>query len=816
MRAEARVVVVGAGIVGCSIAYHLARMGWRDVVVLDRGPLFHNQGSTSHAPGLMFQHNVSRTMCQLAVWSVELYGQLRPQGGAAFHQVGSLEIASTPERWLELKRRVGQARSWGLEAELIGPDEARRLVPVMRVDDLYGALHVPSDCVVKASAIAEALARSAEQSGAGFHPDTPVSGIELADGRVRAVVTPRGRVRTELVVCAAGIWGPLIGRIVGVPIPLSPMQHLFARTGPLPELAGETAEIRHAIVRHQDKDLYFRQYGEAYGFGSYRHEPLALDPEAISQGESPAVLPFTAEHFRESLEDAHERIPSLRAAGLSGAFNGLFSFTPDGLPLLGESLDVGGFWVAEAVWITHAAGVGRVVAESIVGGRPSIDLRECDLNRFPPHALSRSFVRTRACQQYVEVYDVIHPLQQMEHPRGLRVSPFQGRLEELGAVFFESAGWERPQWFESNEHLLTGSPDGAPCPARSGWTARHWSRIIGAEHAATRSRVALFDLSPFTKLEVAGPGALAFLQRLCANQIDRPPGAVVYSAMLDDGGGIRCDLTVTRLEAERFLVLTGGATGARDLAWMRQHLPADGSVRIDDVTSGRCCVGVWGPLARDLAQRVSDDDLSNAAFPYFTARRVTIGWVPTLALRLSYVGELGWEIYAPTEYGRQLWDTLWAAGQSLGVVAAGGGAFDSLRLEKGRRLWGQDIHTEYNPYEAGLGFAVALGKGDFLGRPAMQHVKAEGPRRRLSCLTFDDPAIVVMGKEPILDRGRVLGYVTSANYGYTVGHSIAYGYLPIEYAAPGVKVEVQFFGQRHGATVAKEPLYDPGDQTLRS
>jgi glycine cleavage system aminomethyltransferase T len=285
--------------------------------------------------------------------------------------------------------------------------------------------------------------------------------------------------------------------------------------------------------------------------------------------------------------------------------------------------------------------------------------------------------------------------------------------------------------------------------------------------------------------------------------------------MLDEAGGIRCDLTVTRLDAERFLVLTGGATGTRDLAWMRRHLPADGSVHIDDVTSGRCCVGVWGPAARELVQRVSDDDFSDAGSPYFTARHVTIGWVPALALRLSYVGELGWEIYAPTEYGRQLWDTLWAAGQPLGLVAAGGGAFDSLRLEKGYRLWGQDIHSEYNPYEAGLGFAVALEKGEFIGRAALRRIRDEGPRRRLSCLTLDDPAVVVMGKEPILDGGRVLGYVTSANYGYTVGRSIAYGYLPIERAEPGARVEIQFFGQRHGATVAREPLYDPRGQKLR-
>jgi glycine cleavage system T protein len=802
---DARVVVVGAGIVGCSLAYHLTRLGWRDVLVLDQGPLFENIGSTSHAPGLMFQHNASRTMCKLAQASAALYSRF-----GNFHRVGSMEIAATPERWHELKRRVGQAASYGLEAELIGPAEARRLIPVMRVDDLHGAFYVPGDCVVGASAVAAGLAAAAEAAGATFRAHTAVTGIEVVGGRVRAVATSSGRIKTELVVCAAGIWGPLVGRMAGAPIPLSPVQHIFARSGPLAELAGETAEIHHPILREQDKDLYFRQYGQGYGFGSYRHQPLLVDPDALGVAGSPAILPFTPAHFAESLADASARIPGLPAAGVASSFNGLFSFTPDGFPLLGESAAVRGFWAAEAVWITHAGGVGQAVAEWIVEGVPGLDLRECDLNRFPPHGAGRAFVRARAAQQYVEVYDVIHPLQQMESPRDLRHSPFHERLAALGAVFFESAGWERPQWLRANE-----ARPRPPAADRTGWTAQNWSPIVAVEHLATRQRVGLFDLTPFTKIEVVGPGALAYLERICANRIDRAVGRVVYTAMLDHRGGIQCDLTVTRLAEERFLVLTGGATGARDLAWMRRHLPADGRVHLVDVSSAMCCLGVWGPRARDLVQRVSEDDFSNEGFPYFAARPATLGHVPVLALRVSYVGELGWELYAPTEYGRALWDTLWAAGREVGAAACGGGAFDALRIEKGYRLWGQDIDPEHNPYEAGLGFAVALGKSDFLGRAALSRIKAEGITRRLCCLALADPSVVVMGKEPILGDGRVLGYVTSANYGYTVGRSIAYGYLPLSDAAPGTELEVQFFGQRYPAAVVEEPLYDPANARLR-
>jgi glycine cleavage system aminomethyltransferase T len=490
----------------------------------------------------------------------------------------------------------------------------------------------------------------------------------------------------------------------------------------------------------------------------------------------------------------------------------MFSFTPDSFPLIGESWDVKGFWVAEAIWVTHGGGAGKVVAECMVEGIPSIDLREMDVNRFHAHAFTRSYIRARGTQQYREIYDIIHPLQQMENPRNLRLTPFHPRLGDLGAVFFENVGWERPQWFAANEKLLTP----AIYTRRPDWAARFWSPIIAAEHVGARERVALFDLTPFTKIEVTGPKALEFLQYLTTNQMDQPIGKVTYTSMLNEQGGIMCDLTVTRLGPNRFLVVTGGAVGMHDLNWIRAHLPEDGSVCIRDLTSAYCCLGAWGPRGRDLLRLASENDFSNEAFPYMTARQVNVGNVPAYAVRISYAGELGWEIYAPTEYGIALWDILWEAGQSLGIIAAGGGAFDSLRLEKGYRLWGADIHSDFNSYEAGLGFTVKLSKGEFLGRTALEQIRQQPVTRKLCCMTFDDPSIVVMGKEPIFANHRLLGYVTSANYGYSVRQSIVYGYLPVPYAQEGTKIGVYYFGDRHNATVSREPLYDPQNLKLRS
>ena len=817
MPRHARAVVVGAGIAGCSVAYHLTTLGWRDIVVVDQGPLFETGGSTSHAPGLVFQINPSKTMTSLARTTVDLWSQLELDGVPCVNTVGSLEVAWTPERLADLKRKVGFGLSWGVEAHLLSDTEARGLFPMLS-ERVLGAIYVPSDIQTNATRPAEAMAREAERSGAAFHGNVKVTGFGIADGRVAAVRTTQGDIKTDLVVAAVGIWAPSLGAEAGVPIALSPLQHIYAVTTPLPDLAGSTEDISLPIVRHQDKSMYFRQVGEAIGIGSYLHEPLVVEADDILDHEeapiAPAEMSFTPEHFESGMAAAREVLPSLEGAGLTRKFNGLFSFTTDGFPVLGESPQVRGFWSAQAVWITHAGGVGKAVAEWIVNGEPTIDLRECDIRRFHPHALSRPYVRARAAQQYREVYDIIHPRQQMANPRNIRLTPFFARQREFGAVFVENAGWERPQWYDANQELLHSlSVTGE---SRAGWAAREWSPTVAAEHVATRERAAMFDLTPFAKFEVTGRGALEALQRLASNQVDRPVGSITYTPMLTPSGGIKCDLTVTRLGRERFLVVTAGATGPHDLDWIRSHLPDDRSVSVADVSSGRCCVGLWGPKAREVLSRVCEDDVSDAAFPYLTAKAITVGEVPSLALRISYVGELGWEIYAPAEQGLRLWDALWEAGRPLGLIAAGGAAFDSLRLEKGYRLWGNEIHTEYNPYEAGLGFAVRMRKGEFIGRDALGKLRAQGLTRRLCCMTLDDPSCVVVGKEPILDGDRVLGYLTSANYGHSIGRGIVYGYLPIDHAKTGTNVDVLYFGERLQATVAHEPLYDPDGRRMNA
>ncbi len=814
---HASAVIIGAGIAGCSVAYHLSQLGWRDIVVVDQGPLFETGGSTSHAPGLVFQVNASKTMTGFARRTVDLWTSMELDGEPCAKTVGSLEVAWTPERLTDLKRKRGHGLAWGVDCHLLSPEEARARFPLLS-DRILGALNVPSDIHTKATRPAAAMAHAAKQNGAQFFSHTRVTGFGIDNVRISAVHTTQGEIKTDLVVAATGIWAPKVGGMANVPIPLSPMQHLYAVTAPLPELAGATEEVSLPLLRHQDKAIYIRQVGESIGIGSYLHEPLLLDaaelPDHAVNGMPPAEMPFPPTHFEAARTAAGDLMPNLKNVELTGRLNGLFSFTNDGFPVLGESPDVPGFWSAQAVWITHAGGVGQAVAEWIANGDPGVDLHECDIRRFHPHALSRPYVRARAAQQYREVYDIIHPRQQMTHPRDLRLTPFHPRQRELGAHFFENAGWERPQWYDANLPLLDAlDVVGAE---REGWAAQEWSPAVAAEHAAARERVALFDLTPFAIFELSGPGALASLQRLASNRIDRPVGAITYTAMLTPNGGIKCDLTVTRLAEDCFMIVTGGAMGLHDLDWIEAHLPPDGSVRLTDVSAGHCCIGLWGPRARDLLSRVSEDDLGNAAFPYLTAQRITVAELPVLALRISYVGEIGWELYAPVDQGLRLWDILWQAGRPLGLIAAGGGAFDSLRLEKGYRLWGQDIHTEYNPYEAGIGFAVRLDKGDFIGRDALEKIRAEGTTRRLCCMTLDDPDAIIMGKEPIVDGQHVLGYVTSANYGHTIGRGIAYGYLPTDHAEEGTNVNILYFGERLPATVAKDPLYDPRRTKMKS
>jgi glycine cleavage system aminomethyltransferase T/glycine/D-amino acid oxidase-like deaminating enzyme len=820
MSVQPRVVIVGAGIVGCSLADELAARGWAPgLTVLDQGPLFATGGSTSHAPGLVFQTNPAKTMTGFAAYTAAKFSGLELDGQWCFNAVGGLEVATTPERARDLERRAGYAASWGVPAYLLDPQECAALHPLLDRDRVLAGFHTPGDGLAKAVRAAEAQARRAIARGARFLAHHTVLGLESAGGKVTGVVTDQGTFPADIVVSCAGFWGPRIARMAGLELPLLPMAHQYVRTTPVPALANRKAdplaEALLPILRHQDRDLYFREHEDRIGIGSYAHRPMPVDLEDVAApGERtdattmPSMLAFTEEDFEPSWRDATELLPALSTTKVDEGFNGIFSFTPDGFPLMGESSELAGFWVAEAVWVTHSAGVAAAMAEWLVDGHSTTDLHECDINRFESVQLAPPYVHRRSSQNFVEVYDIIHPLQPAENSRPLRVSPFYTRQQELGAVFLEGGGWERPHWFEANAGLAGVES----IPTRGAWASRYWSPIAGAEALATRERVAMYDMTPLKRLEVTGPGALPFLQASTTNQLDKPVGAVTYTLLLDERGGVRSDLTVARLGVNRFQV---GANGQLDLDWFTRRLPHDGSVQIRDITPGTCCIGVWGPLARDLVQPLTKTDFSHRGFGYFKARQAYLGDVPVTALRVSYVGELGWELYTTADAGLRLWDTLWEAGQRYGIVAAGRSAFNSLRLEKGYRAWGVDLTAEHNPYEAGLGFAVRLDKGEFTGRDALLAADVENPARRLVPLLLDDPRAVVMGKEPVYVDDVPVGYVTSAAYGYCVGASIAYAWLPAAAAAPGTPAAIEYFGNRLPAKVAAEPLFDAAMARIR-
>jgi glycine cleavage system aminomethyltransferase T/glycine/D-amino acid oxidase-like deaminating enzyme len=816
-----RVVIIGAGIVGCSIADELVLRGWSNVTVVEQGPLFKTGGSTSHAPGIIFQTNASKTMQTLAMRTIAKAATLTLDGRWCLNPVGSLELALTEDRLRELHRRQGYAESWGLEARVIDPDEAAALWPLVDRDRILGAYHVPSDGLTDGVRVSEAQARRAMEGGVTVLGDHTVTGIRTDDGRVRAVVTDHGELPADIVVCAAGIWGPRIGAMVGMTIPLQPLAHQLTWTTAIPEVVAygisPEQEAIHPNIRVQDRDMYFREYPDRLAVGGYGHVPLPVDAADLLHPREapvmPSVLEFTPDTFGETWSWAEELVPVLRRpeTRIDHAINGIFSFTTDGMPLMGESRDVAGFWVAEAVWVTHALGVGGVMAEWMVEGGSRLDLHECDVNRFEAHQLAPTFIHDRGIQNYIEVYDIVHPLQPMEHPRPMRTSPFYEREQELGAYFLEGGGWERPHWYGINESLL--GRYGARVPARNEWAARYWHPIAGAEALATRDAAGLYDVTPLKRLEVTGSGALRFLDRLTTNRLDRPVGSVVYTLMLDERGGIRSDLTIARLGTDRFQV---GANGPLDLDALSRAASSVGDVQVRDVTSGTCCIGLWGPAARDVLASVTDADVSNEAFGYFRARELWVGTVPVTALRLSYVGELGWELYTTADMGLKLWDTLWRAGQRHGLVAAGRSAFGSLRMEKGYRAWGTDMTTEHDPFEAGLGFAVRMDKGEFVGREALVGRTVETVERRLSALVIDDPAAVVMGREPVEVDGRPAGYEASAGFGFSIGAPIAYAWLPAAAAKPGQPVVIRYFGEPVAARVAEEPLFDPGMVRLRS
>ncbi|KMS67612.1 sarcosine dehydrogenase [Streptomyces viridochromogenes] len=807
-----RVVIIGAGVVGAALADEISERGWTEVTVVDQGPLPATGGSSSHAPGLVFQTNSSKAMTEMARYTVEKFCSLDVDGKPCFLQVGGLEVATTPERLAELRRRHGWLAAWGIEARLVTPDECVEYHPLVNRDRVLGGLHVPTDGLAKAVLAVEAQIRRATERGVRFLARHEVLDVQQSEGRVTGVLTDQGEIAADIVVCCAGIWGPKIARMAGMNLPLTPLAHQLAWTGPVPALAGQTEEAVRPILRHQDADLYYRDRFDGIGIGYYGHRPMPITADEIlsvdEADEMPSVLKFTEEDFEPAWTETQSLLPATKDAKVEEGINGLFSFTTDNFPLLGESQDVKGFWVAEAVWVTHSAGVGRAMAEWLVDGYcSSFDLHECDVNRFEPHQLAPEYVLARDCQNFVEVYDILHPLQPSGDPRPIRTSPFHARQQEQGAFFLEANGWERPQWYEANARLV----EGRSIPTPGDWAAQYWSPIVGAEAQVTRESVAMYDMTALKRLEVSGPGAGDFLEGLCTGKVAKSVGSVTYTLLLDHDGGIRSDITVARLARDLFQV---GANGNLDLDWFTRHLPADGTVQVRDITPGTCCIGLWGPLARKVLQPLTDEDFSNDGLKYFRAKRAYIGSVPVTAMRLSYVGELGWELYTTADQGQKLWDTLWQAARPLGGVIAGRGAFNSLRLEKGYRSFGTDMTYEHDPYEAGVGFAVKLDKGDFIGKAALERRK-ENVRRKLTCLTIDDPRSVVLGKEPVYDGDHAVGYVTSAAYGYTIGKGIAYAWLPAELAAPGTTVHIGYFDQRIEAVVAEEPLFDPTMSRLR-
>jgi len=796
--------VIGGGVGGTSVLYWLARLGWHDVVLCERADL--TSGSTFHSAGLVGQLRSSLSLTKMMMSSVELYRTLATEVGleTGWHEVGSLRLASSEERMEELARQAGWAKTFGLPLELVSAEEAQELFPPLSVEGVLGAAFLPTDGYIDPSQLTFALAEGARRRGAELFTNTRVTGIRIDDGAVTAVETDKGVIETEIVVNAGGMYAGEIGRLAGVNVPLIPMAHEYLITRP----SGLPLDL--PTMRDPSLLVYFR--GESGGLlmGGYERRPAPWGLDGIPADFNGQLLPEDWDRFEELMTNAVVRVPELETAEVVKLVNGPEAFTPDGEFILGPG-DVKGFWVAAgfcAHGLAGAGGMGQLVAEWIVEGVPSLDVWEMDSRRFGRHYTSREYTLVRTVEVYSTYYDVKYPGHERSAGRPLRVSPTYQRLQELGAVFGEKSGWERANWFEPN--AVVGDEALRP----RGWAGRLWSPAIGAEHRATREAAALFDESSFARIEVSGPGAAGFLEGLCDNRVARDVGAITYTSMLNARGGIECDFTVTRVAEDRFRIVTGTAFGRHDLAWIASHAPGDGSVDVDEVTSRFACLGIWGPNARAILQPLTATDLATEAFPYMRARQLAIGPVPCLALRVTYVGELGWELYCPVEYGLALWDTIWAGGRDHGLVAGGYRAIDSCRLEKGYRVWGTDITPEDTPWEAGLGFAVKLDKEEFLGREAL--LARQEPNRRLACLVLEDPRSVALGSEPVRVDGRIVGRVTSGGYGYTVERSIAYAYVPAEDSEVGRPVEVEIFGTWVGGEVASEPLYDPDGSRVRA
>jgi glycine cleavage system aminomethyltransferase T/glycine/D-amino acid oxidase-like deaminating enzyme len=833
---HAGVVVIGCGIVGNSVAYHLGRLGWHDILLLDKGPLPNPGGSTGHASNFIYLVDHSKEMTALTVDSVNQYKDL-----GVFTESGGIEVARTKERIQELTRRMASARSWGIEpVSLVSPAEVKRLVPYIDESIILGGFYTPGVGVVDSLRAGTMMRERGQAAGTlTVSAKTEVLGIDVEHGRVKRVRTTNGDVEAETIVITCGVWSPRIARMAGAHIPLTPAVHQMIDVGPVPRFAGAKSDIEHPIVRDMDTNMYERQAGGDLEIGSYAHRPILYHPEDIPPIEkaalSPTEFPFTQADFEVQMQHALELMPEIvgdEKVGVKYAINGILSLTPDGMPVLGESPDVKGLWAAAAVWVKEGPGTGKAIAEWMVHGESEIDLHSSDIARFHEHQKTPAHVRARAAEGFNKTYGIVHPSEQWASNRNVRLSPFNVRERELGATFFEAAGWERPQWYDANAPLL--EEFGEKVTRRSAeWECRWWSPIINAEHLAMRERAGIFDLSAFTIFDIVGPGALQSVQRVALRQMDVPVGRVVYTPVLSHNGGFKSDLTIMRLSEERFRVVTGGASGMSDRKWFADHLAEDGTAQLSDLTTTLTTIGLWGPRSRDILASVTSDDVSNDAFKFGTCRTIEVDTLRVLASRISYVGDLGWELYIPMDQGLKLWDLLWEAGKPHGLAACGIGVYGTTgRLEKGYRAHGNELETEYNVVEAGMA-APRVKEEDFVGKEAHLRHREEEPAAIMCTLTVDDHTSksgekrYMLGREPILTRDgkRIVdrkgrgSYVTSAGAGPSIGKHILMAYLPPEHAVAGAPLAVEYMGERYPVTVAvagATPVFDPENERIKA
>jgi glycine cleavage system aminomethyltransferase T/glycine/D-amino acid oxidase-like deaminating enzyme len=833
---HARAVVIGCGIVGNSVAYHLGRLGWKDIVLLDKGPLPNPGGSTGHASNFIYLVDHSKEMTALTIESVNQYKEM-----GVFTQSGGIEVARTKERMQELTRRMASAVAWGIEpVSMVSPAEVKVLVPYIDESIILGGFYTPGVGVVDSLRAGTIMRERGLASGAvHVSAKTEVLGIDVERGRIRRVRTTEGDIEAETVVITCGVWSPRVARMAGTQIPLTPAVHQMIDVGPVPRFAGAKGDIEFPIVRDMDTNMYERQAGGDLEIGSYAHRPILYDPEDIPPLEkaalSPTEFPFTQADFEVQMQHALELMPEIvgnEKVGVKYAINGILSLTPDGMPILGESPDVHGLWSAAAVWVKEGPGTGKALAEWMVHGESEIDLHSSDIARFHEHQKTRAHVRARAAEGFNKTYGIVHPSEQWASNRGVRLAPFHERERELGAMFFEVAGWERPQWYESNAPLLVEFGDRVTRRSAE-WESRWWSPVINAEHLAMRERAGIFDLSAFAIFDIVGPGALESVQCTALRQMDVPVGRVVYTPVLSPSGGFKSDLTIMRLGDEHFRVVTGGAHGMSDRKWFGDHLAASGTAQIADLTSAMTTIGLWGPRARAILSGATGDDVSNEGFKFGTCRTIEIGTLRVLASRISYVGDLGWELYVPIEQGLKLWDTLWESGRPHGLAPCGIGVYGTTgRLEKSYRAHGAELETEYNVVEAGM-TSPRVKNEDFVGKAAHLRHREEEPATIMSTLTVDDHTSksgekrYMLGKEPILTRaGKPLvdrrgrrSYVTSAGAGPSIGKHILMSYLPPEHAVPGTELAVEYMGERYPVTVAvagPTPVFDPENLRVRA